>query len=339
MRTNELSSLRLAADKIGISQSKLHGIIKDDGIQLRKSTLKQIAKGTGISEDDLYLVYELGNMQNSEKIRNMLQFVYQMRQAGETDITKAAEEFYARSWLTKAKIWKEQKFAQDKLVRLTRLRRTESIWEIYEHITTALLALQDIHLNELHNIGKEEFVGKDLDVNELFRKIEKAAPDMLGIINLYANRSRAAGYSMNLLSVPAGFGAYEGGTALDFGFEMGIVLDGKSHFFSRGFKKEDLFEAILSQGKTLCYSRHRAHVIFAYEKTRIILFQIPSAPRGDYPVAFRRKNNSISTAKLGITKIKDGRDVRRLYVPKSSHEALPDELKIILDNLEKTKEP
>ena len=110
-----------------------------------------------------------------------------------------------------------------------------------------------ISLAELHNIlqgktPKRETlfrIAKRIDISNPHAFILSEAnrietPDRIKEL-LWFFKESPRGYVMSAVSIPAGCGAFEFGTATTYGFEMGMVVKGEGMFFSKGIRKDEAY--------------------------------------------------------------------------------------------------
>jgi transcriptional regulator with XRE-family HTH domain len=339
--SKENLKMESAAKALGISLAELHNILRGKTIPKRK-TLFRIAKVIKISNPHGYILSEVNRVDTPDRIKELLWFFYEKTiDAPDIDVAEVVNELHPALEMSPQELDKEERLLKKTLTMLIRLKWTTEYWNIAQETIRTLLALQDEHILQWSVLGREEYLGIPCDLGEVFRRMDQDAKKGVKMFHLDRKES-PRGYVMTAVSIPAGYGAFEFGTATTYGFEMGMVIGGEGMFFSKGIRKDEEFvQQRFKEMMTLCFSRHRSHCVFVTgDKMEMLNIQIPYAARhfAKLPTSFRMakgKSRIVTVPTMLYTEGKDGGSLRmREFRTKTVR--LPDDLeKLIVTTGEK----
>jgi len=308
-------NLKGAAGALGISLAELHNIL--NGKTPKRETLFRIAKRIDISNPHAFILAEANRIETPDRIKELLWYFYEKTiDTPDINVVEVVNELYHSIEMSPQEFEKEQRLLKKTLTMLIRLKWTTEYWNIAQETIRTLLALQDEHTLQWSVLGREEYLGTPHDLDEIFQQL--ARDERKGVKVFYLDRKESPrGYVMSAVSIPAGYGAFEFGTATTYGFEMGMVIKGEGRFFSKGIRKDEVytvqpFKPMLA----ISFSRHRSHCIFVSKGPMEILnIQIPFASSrfAKLPISFRLgrgKNKIITVPTLLYTNGRKGRRFR-----------------------------
>ncbi len=335
-------NLKAAAGELGVSLAELHNILQ--GKTPKRETLFRIAKRIDISNPHAFILSEVNRVETPDRIKELLWFFYEKTiDTPDLNVAEIVEELYPALAMSPQEFEKEQRLLKKTLTMLIRLKWTTEYWNIAQETIRMLLGLQDEHTLQWSALGREEHLGIPHDLGEVFQQLDRDGRK--GVKIFYLDRKESPhGYVMSAVSIPAGYGAFEFGTATTYGFEMGMVLKGEGIFFSKGIRKDEAYTAQpFNEMTAISFSRHRSHCIFVTTGTMEILnIQIPFAARSaKLPISFRvvwGKNKIVTIPTLLYTPARGRGDFRVREFPPGTARLPVDVEKLLLAIGEKSEQ-